>query len=134
VHEERAEVEQWSARGRRAVLSRVESERRALVSLRSRPVLADPTSMVTTRRRDVSSLQERSTRRLHAQIHRARDQVVHTRSQIRALSPLSTLERGYAVVQHQDGRIVQGQVDVEPQELLRVRVARGDFGVRVVGG
>jgi len=53
---------------------------------------------------------------------------------VQALSPLSTLQRGYAVVQHQDGRIVDDQADVEPDELLRVRVARGDFGVRVVGG
>jgi len=49
-----------------------------------------------------------------------------------ALSPQSTLERGYAVVQHRDGRIVMDQDDVGVGELLRVRVARGDFGVRPV--
>jgi exodeoxyribonuclease VII large subunit len=51
---------------------------------------------------------------------------------VRSLSPLATLERGYAVVQHADGRIVMDRADVEADELLRVRVARGDFGVRPV--
>ena len=56
----------------------------------------------------------------------------HLRAQVRALSPHSTLERGYAVVQHADGRVVMDRRDVEAGELLRVRVARGDFGVRPV--
>ena len=55
------------------------------------------------------------------------------RAQVCALSPQSTLERGYAVVQHADGRIVMDRADVDVDELLRVRVARGDFGVRTVG-
>jgi len=35
-------------------------------------------------------------------------------------------------VQHADGRIVMDRADVEAEEMLRVRVARGDFGVRPV--
>jgi Exonuclease VII, large subunit len=69
---------------------------------------------------------------VQADLHRAGDQVTHLRAQVRALSPLSTLERGYAVVQHADGRIVMDRADVDVDELLRVRVARGDFGVRPV--
>ena len=57
----------------------------------------------------------------------AADQVGHLRAQVRTLSPQSTLDRGYAVVQHRDGRVVTDQAEVEVDELLRVRVARGDF-------
>ena len=134
VAEQRAEIAAWGERVRRTVGSRVRAERRALTALRSRPVLADPMSLVTVRRRDVEGLRDRAGRRFLAQIHRGSDQISHLRAQVQALSPLSTLQRGYAVVQHQDGRIVDDQADVEPDELLRVRVARGDFGVRVVGG
>ncbi len=70
--------------------------------------------------------------RIEARLHRAADQAEHLRRQVVALSPQSTLERGYAVVQHRDGRIVMDQDDVGVGELLRVRVARGDFGVRPV--
>ena len=65
-------------------------------------------------------------------MHRACDQVDHLRAQVRALSPLATLERGYAVVQHADGRVVMDRAEVDPDELLRVVVARGDFAVRPV--
>ena len=57
----------------------------------------------------------------------------HLRARVRALSPLSTLQRGYAVVEHADGRLVTGRDQIEAGELLRVRVADGDFGARVVG-
>ena len=46
-----------------------------------------------------------------AGVHRAADQIEHLRAQVRALSPLSTLDRGYAVVQHADGRVVMDQAE-----------------------
>jgi exodeoxyribonuclease VII large subunit len=110
----------------------VASERRHLTSLRSRPVMADPRAMVTARREELDALTARARHRVQAGVHRAADQVAHLRAQVRALSPLSTLERGYAVVQHADGRVVMDREDVQADELLRVRVARGDFGVRPV--
>ena len=118
---------------RSAIERRIESERRGLRSLVSRPVLADPTAQVRVRRDEIAGLRERAGLRLEARLHRAADQVEHLRRQVIALSPQSTLDRGYAVVQHQDGRIVMDREDVGVGELLRVRVARGDFGVRPVG-
>ena len=132
VIEQRAAIEQTRQRVCRALTSRVHGERRLLVSLRSRPVMADPRAMITARRQELDALTDRSRQRLWANVHRARDQIDHLRAQVRALSPLSTLERGYAVVQHADGRIVMDREDVDIDELLRVRVARGDFGVRPV--
>jgi exodeoxyribonuclease VII large subunit len=132
VVEQRAAIEQTRLRVCRALTSRVHSERRLLVSLRSRPVMADPRAMITVRRLELDALTERSRQRMRARLHRAGDQIDHLRAQVLSLSPLSTLERGYAVVQHADGRIVMDRADVDPAELLRVRVARGDFGVRPV--
>jgi exodeoxyribonuclease VII large subunit len=94
--------------------------------------MADPRAMITARRLELDALTDRAGRRVRAGVHRAADQIGHLRSQIRALSPLATLERGYAVIQHADGRIVMDRADVRVDELLRVRVARGDFGVRPV--
>jgi exodeoxyribonuclease VII large subunit len=131
--QERAGIRQASLRARRALAGRIDTERRHLVAVRSRPVMADPTAMIRARREELEALRRRSRHRVLATVHRASDQVVHLRAQVRTLSPLSTLERGYAVVQHADGRVVADQAEVEVDELLRVRVARGDFGVRVAG-
>ena len=132
VIEERAAIEATRQRVCRALTSRVHTERRLLTSLRTRPVMVDPRAMVTARRQELDALTDRARRRVRANVHRSGDQIQHLRSQVRALSPLATLERGYAVVQHADGRVVMDRVDVEADELLRVRVARGDFAVRPV--
>jgi exodeoxyribonuclease VII large subunit len=129
---ERALVDTARDRVRRALVRRVEAERSGLRSLVSRPVMADPVALVRARRQEIAALRGRATTRMEARLHRAGDQVEHLRRQVVALSPQSTLERGYAVVQHRDGRIVMDQDDVGVGELLRVRVARGDFGVRPV--
>ena len=132
VREQRAAIEQTLQRLCRSLTSRVHTERRLLIALRSRPVMADPRAMITARRQELDALTDRARRRVRSNVHRAGDQINHLRSQVRALSPLATLERGYAVVQHADGRIVMDRSDVEADELLRVRVARGDFAVRPV--
>jgi exodeoxyribonuclease VII large subunit len=132
VTEQRGAIEQTLLRVWRALTSRIQSERRLLVSLQSRPVMADPRAMITIRRQELNALTDRAGQRLRADLHRADDQINHLRAQVRALSPLSTLERGYAVVQHADGLVVMDRADVGPNELLTVQVARGDFGVRAV--
>ena len=132
VKEQRAAIEQTRQRICRVLTSQVHTERRLLISLRTRPVMADPRAMITARRQELDALKDRARRRVRSNVHRAADQIDHLRSQVRALSPLATLQRGYAVVQHADGRIVMDRADVEADELLRVRVARGDFGVRPV--
>jgi exodeoxyribonuclease VII large subunit len=95
--------------------------------------MADPVSLVRARRQEVAALRARASSRIEARLHRAADEAEHLRRQVVALSPQSTLERGYAVVQHRDGRVVMDREDVGVGELLRVRVARGDFGVLPVG-
>ena len=131
--EEQQRLAQQADRARQALARRIAHERQLIAVQRSRPVMADPTALVTRHRHQVSALRERARDRVLARLHRARDQVGHLASQVRALSPQSTLERGYAVVQHPDGRVVMDQADLQPDGLLRVRVARGDFGVRTVG-
>ncbi|GAA1887345.1 exodeoxyribonuclease VII large subunit [Lapillicoccus jejuensis] len=131
--EQHALVEALLGRAGRALVGRLAHERHRVDALRSRPVLADPGAQLVRHRADVVALRDRGRERLRGRLHRAQDQVDHLAAQVRALSPQSTLERGYAVVQHPDGRLVTDRADVEVDELLRVRVARGDFGVRAVG-
>jgi exodeoxyribonuclease VII large subunit len=46
-----------------------------------------------------------------------------------ALSPLATLERGYAIVQRQDsGAVVRSAGQVSAGDGLTIRVADGEFG------
>jgi exodeoxyribonuclease VII large subunit len=48
------------------------------------------------------------------------------------LGPPSVLRRGYAVVTKEDGAVVRSPDEVAVNEKLGVRVAEGEFGVRVL--
>src|SRR5205823_725563 len=56
---------------------------------------------------------------------RARLDTVHAR--LGALSPLATLDRGYAIV-HRGDELVRSPVQLESGDALEVRVAEGTFG------
>lgn len=55
----------------------------------------------------------------------------HLRARLTALSPASTLERGYAVVRTPSGAVVRDPASLAAGETLDVRVALGGFVVRV---
>jgi exodeoxyribonuclease VII large subunit len=48
-----------------------------------------------------------------------------------ALSPLAVLQRGYAIAQHQDGRLLRDAEDAAVGDLLKVRLAKGALSARV---
>ncbi len=130
---ERDRVAGLRGRARLAVRQRLDAERRVLVAHRTRAVMTDPLALLAPHRAQLAALRGRATDRLIARLERESDRIGHLRAQVRSLSPQSTLDRGYAVVSHPDGRIVRDRVEVEPDEVLRVLVAHGDFGVRVIG-
>ncbi len=53
---------------------------------------------------------------------------------LEAVSPLATVARGYAILQHDDGRIVRSVLDAQPGDRLDARVQDGVLRVRVENG
>ena len=74
---------------------------------------------------DVDAQRDRARRRMMALLGAATNEVGHLRARVRALSPQSTLQRGYAVVQRPDGAVVRAPAEAVGR--LRVRVAEGEF-------
>ncbi|MEC9052539.1 MAG: exodeoxyribonuclease VII large subunit, partial [Actinomycetota bacterium] len=58
-------------------------------------------------------------------LDRAADDVAHQRARARALSPLETLRRGYAVLQDDQGHVLTSVAGVAAGAPLSVRVADG---------
>ena len=85
--------------------------------------------------REQSAVAERQ-RRAHAimthQLGRSADDVRHLAARVRALSPASTLDRGYAIVTTTAGAIVRDSTTVTPGDQVRVRVASGAFSATVI--
>src|SRR3954468_2238937 len=85
--EEVARITQLRDRTRRVAVGVVQRERTRLDALRSRPVLADPHTLVSSRLADVVGLRDRSRRCMSSALERAGHDLDHTRARVVALSP-----------------------------------------------
>lgn len=131
VADERARLAQARLRARAALQQRVQREQSALDHWRSRPVLAHPATLVDAHEARVVALRDSARRTLGHLLERAGTEVRGLAGHVRALSPAATLDRGYAVVQAADGRVVRAPDEVAVGDALRVRVARGELGAQV---
>lgn len=80
-------------------------------------------------RLDVTSA--RLDRALTSQLVRVRNRLAVAEVGLTAVSPLATLSRGYAIVRHQDGRLVRAAAEVAAGDGLTIQVADGQFTVEV---
>jgi exodeoxyribonuclease VII large subunit len=103
----------------------VDREVQTLAELRSRPALADPRSLLEARSVEVDDLRDRGRRCFDHALARAHDDITHQRARARSLSPLATLQRGYAVVQREGGDVVASVGQVADGTTLTIRVADG---------
>ena len=133
VAEQLALVGQLRDRARRCVTGWLDRETAWLAAVRSRPALADPVREIERQAERVDALRQRARMSLDASLTRGRDDVAHTRARLLALSPASTLRRGYAIVQHAGDGVVRGAAEVEPGETLTVRFAADQLTVRAGG-
>ncbi|NVI86100.1 exodeoxyribonuclease VII large subunit [Actinomadura sp. BRA 177] len=131
VREQLQLVRQLRDRGRRCLAGAVERELAWLKAVRSRPALADPVREIERQSEQVAALRDRARRCLSSALDRAGDELSHTRARLLALSPAATLERGYAIVQREDGAVVREAAAVKDGEPLQVRLADGRLGVAV---
>jgi exodeoxyribonuclease VII large subunit len=133
VSEQLALVAQLRERARRCITGWLDRETAWLEATRSRPVLADPVREIERQAERVDALAQRARTSLEASLARAGDDVAHTRARLLALSPASTLRRGYAIVQHADDGVVRSAAEVDPGETLTVRFAADQLTVRADG-
>ncbi len=128
VAEEAQRVLQMRERGRRAIRGLVDRELHQLAALRSRPALADPRSGLAERMVEIEGHRDRARRTFRHRIDRGDDDLVHQVARIRALSPLATLRRGYAVLSDSDGQALSSVATLGPGDALHIRVADGRIG------
>ncbi|MBX9387017.1 exodeoxyribonuclease VII large subunit [Streptomonospora nanhaiensis] len=124
-------IRQLRDRGRRVLRGGIDRERAWLAGMRSRPVLASPLREIDRLTEQVTGLRDRARRCMGAALDRAGDNLTHTRARLHALSPATTLARGYAIVQRADGAVVRSAGDVAEGDPLRVRFTEDSIRVTV---
>jgi exodeoxyribonuclease VII large subunit len=128
--EELERAEQLVNRLQKRMTSMIDLEIAKVAALTSRPVLKDPLTLVSIRGEELAILRNDSKRAVTALLKEARSEVKEIKAQITALSPLSTLKRGYAVIQKR-GKLVVDAKDIALSDELDVTLAKGELTVEV---
>ena len=98
---------------------------------RSRDALGRGARRILERRSErLAHSRERLRRAPALLVERRRAALTQSGGRLRALSPKSTLERGYAIVRR-EGELVRSAEAVSPGDPIAVEVADGSFGARV---
>ena len=126
ISEEIAMIEAMRDRARRTLVNRLDLEATRIANFRNRPVMKDPHVLITTRAEIIAGLRDRSNRSFGSSLKLAKEELKQIKARVRALSPQSTLDRGYSVVQLADGQIVTDPKMLKAGDELRLRLAKGE--------
>ena len=131
INEEIDLIEKLRDRASRFMRNMIELENSKIANLAARPVLRDPTVMITSRLEIITNLRDRSIRSFQGRLAIAQEELQQVTARVRALSPQATLDRGYAVVQLADGSIARDSDALKDGEKLRIRLAKGETSATV---
>jgi exodeoxyribonuclease VII large subunit len=131
IAQEISDIEKLRDRALRSLVARLDFESQQIAQLRNRPVMKDPMVMVTTRVDELKALRDRALRGFASLLEIEKKELKGVRDHLRSLSPQSTMDRGYAVVQLTDGKILRDATKLKAGTALRIRVAKGETGATV---
>ena len=126
IGEEIAMIEAMRDRACRTLVNRLDLESTRITNFKNRPVMKDPHVLITTRAEVIAGLRDRSNRSFGSSLKLAKEELKQIKARVRALSPQSTLDRGYSVVQLADGQIVTDPKRLKAGDELRLRLAKGE--------
>ncbi len=133
VAEQRALVRQLRSRAGSRLTQRVGHDIAQLQQLRSRPVLRDPETMLTSRAQEIWFHASRGRDIVDRRVDAAMRTTAELRASLRALSPAATLSRGYAIAHLTDGVIVRDAAQAPAGAGVTVTVGRGSFAAESQG-
>jgi exodeoxyribonuclease VII large subunit len=131
MNEELLKIQQLTERASRKIHTLIDFELSRIDQLMDRPVMRDPVTMIETRRDQLRLLLTRSWRSADHAIALGREEINSLMAAVRTLSPQATLDRGYAVVQDEQGAIVRSATDLASGDRLKLLLASGSAPVIV---
>ena len=127
VAEERRRIDEARQRIAQRLVGLIDTEFDRLEMMRQRPVLAQPHTVVDAHAEDILRLVQRGVDVTDTLLRLEHSSLDARRASMRALSPQATLDRGYAIVQKDDGELVSSPAQVSAGDRLRLRVKDGDI-------
>jgi exodeoxyribonuclease VII large subunit len=125
-------IQDWGRQLDHAMERRLATARQLFAQQRTTLQRLSPQARMDTHRQQVDDLAQQAGRLLTHRLDLHRSALVGLQAGLEALSPLATLERGYAVVRRKDtDAVVHSVTQVAAGDALGIRVQDGEFGAEV---
>jgi exodeoxyribonuclease VII large subunit len=128
VIEERKKISQALERIGLRVVGFVQNQIDLILGIRSRPILANPFTLVDERALQISQLEQSLSSQINNTLEKQQLLITGLRGQVRALSPKLTLDRGYAVVRDLNGHVLTEPRQAKTGQKLKITLSGGDLG------
>jgi exodeoxyribonuclease VII large subunit len=128
VIEERKKISQTLERIGLRVVSFVQNQIELILGIRTRPILANPFTLVDERSLQISQLEQSLSSQMNNTLEKQQLLITGLRGAVRALSPQLTLDRGYAVVRDLDGHVLTRPKQAKTGQKLKITLSGGDLG------
>jgi exodeoxyribonuclease VII large subunit len=128
VIEERKKISQALERSGLRVVSFVQNQIELILGIRTRPILANPFTLVDERSLQISQLEQSLSSQMNNTLEKQQLLITGLRGAVRALSPQLTLDRGYAVVRDLDGHVLTRPKQAKAGQKLKITLSGGDLG------
>jgi exodeoxyribonuclease VII large subunit len=126
-------LDELEMRLRRATAQKLGRIEERFAALAHRLARAHPGSRVRQQAQRLTELDARLRRAAEQVLARMEQRLKLAQRGLDAISPLATLERGYAIVTGPDGRVLQDAADAKPGEVIEARLRRGVLQATVTG-
>jgi exodeoxyribonuclease VII large subunit len=124
-------VDEMESRLSRSLRQILADRRTVLGDRRTRLWQASPAARVQTAIARHAALTARLRVAGPEQLRRSRERLLPLMRTLNAVSPLATLDRGYAIVSREDGSIVRNAADADPGSYIEARLATGRIRAKV---
>jgi len=117
----------------RAMRRRLQASSERLRWLAGRAAVVNPATRLVAQAARIEAARQRLERAWQHGLTRRRERLLPLVRTLNAVSPLATLERGYAIVSRTDGDILRDAAEAPPGSLIEVRLERGRLRAKVEG-
>lgn len=118
-------LDELEARLQRAARLVISNRHSHVEQTQQRLLTASPEKRINDARRHLERLLQLLQRGIDSRLHNTRQNLAATSRALHAVSPLATLERGYAVAHHPDGSIIRNSQEVRIGDRICTRLGQG---------
>lgn len=120
-------IDELTARVEQAINAKLRQHKQLQAYLAERLQREHPQFLVQQQQQTLSQLHQRIARSAKSWLQQQQQRQHAVLQAVHMVSPLQTIERGYAVVRNRAGQVIRAPEQLEQGESFRVKVAKGEF-------